>query len=190
MVTQLDDLDLRFPLAFREPVMKQARRQEIDPAWIFAVMRQESAFSADARSPAGAMGLMQLMPRTAQQVARRLNTRLPSRGQLLQADTNIRLGSAYLRRLLNDLDENAALATAAYNAGPHRVKSWLPEGSEMPADLWIESVPFSETHNYVRRVFAYTAIYEQRLGLQPTRLTQRLKPVPSRPSQDSPAKRG
>jgi soluble lytic murein transglycosylase len=176
---RLDDLALRFPLAFREPVMQQAQTQAIEPAWVFAVMRQESAFSADAQSPAGAMGLMQLMPHTARQVARRLNTRIKHQQQLFDADTNIRLGSAYLRRLLNELDEHEALATAAYNAGPHRVRSWLPESGAMPSDLWIEAVPFSETRNYVKRVFTYTAIYENRLGQDPKRLSGRLGPVPS-----------
>ncbi len=176
----LDDLELRFPLAFHEPVVRQAQQQAIDPAWVFAVMRQESAFSPDAHSPAGAMGLMQLLPRTARQVARKTNTRYRSHRQLYNADLNIRLGSAYLRRLLDQLDEHPALATAAYNAGPHRVKKWLPENSDMPSDVWIESVPFRETRNYLKRVFAYTAIYEQRLGQEPTRLTKRLAPVPSR----------
>jgi len=176
---RLDDLALRFPLAFREPVMQQARTQAIEPAWVFAVMRQESAFSPDAQSPAGAMGLMQLMPHTARQVARRLNTRIKHQQQLFDADTNIRLGSAYLRRLLNELDEHEALATAAYNAGPDRVRSWLPESGAMPSDLWIEALPFSETRNYVKRVFTYTAIYEDRLGQEPKRLSGRLGPVPS-----------
>ncbi len=181
----LDDLELRFPLAYHEPVMQQAQQQSIDPAWVFAVMRQESAFSADARSPAGAMGLMQLLPRTARQVARKTNTRYRSHRQLYNADLNIRLGSAYLRRLLDELDEHPALATAAYNAGPHRVKKWLPENTDMPSDVWIESVPFHETRNYLKRVFAYTAIYEQRLGQEPTRLTKRLAPVPGRLREDA-----
>ncbi len=187
---QLDDLKLRFPLAYREPVMRQARELSIDPAWVFAVMRQESAFSADARSPAGAMGLMQLMPRTARLVARHTNTRYRSRRQLYNADLNIQLGSAYLRRLLDQLDEHPALATAAYNAGPHRVKRWLPKDSAMPSDLWIESVPFHETRDYLKRVFAYTAIYEQRLGQETTRLSERLTPVPSKNRENLTADKG
>ena len=170
--------------------MRQARELSIDPAWVFAVMRQESAFSADARSPAGAMGLMQLMPRTARLVARQTNTRYRSRRQLYNADLNIRLGSAYLRRLLDQLDEHPALATAAYNAGPHRVKRWLPKDSAMPSDLWIESVPFHETRDYLKRVFAYTAIYEQRLGQETTRLSERLTPVPSKNRESLTADKG
>ncbi len=175
---QWDDLDVRFPLAFRGPVVKRARDQSLNPAWVFAVVRQESAFTANARSPKGALGLMQLLPRTARSLARRLNARLNGTGGLLEADTNIRLGSAYLRRLLDDLDGHPALATAAYNAGPSRVKSWQPDEKEEPADLWIETIPFKETHDYLRRVFTYTAIYEQRLGKTPSRLTRRLPPIP------------
>lgn len=177
---QFDDISLRFPLAYREPVLKQSRNQALDPAWVYAVMRQESAFAHDARSPKGAMGLMQLMPRTARQVAKRAKTRLRGRDALYQPDTNIRLGSSYLRTLLDELGDHPALATAAYNAGPHRVKKWLPEDGEQPADLWIEEIPFRETRDYLRRVFAYTAIYERRLGDKGIRLSQRLPPIPSK----------
>lgn len=177
----LDDIELRFPLPYREPVLNQSRHNALDPAWVYAVLRQESAFAQDARSPKGAMGLMQLLPRTARQMARRLNDRLKHRGELLQADTNIRLGSAYLRRLLDQLVEHPALATAAYNAGPHRVRQWLPENGARDAVLWIEDVPFKETRNYLRRVFTYTAIYQQRLGQKaPPRISDFLPPVPGR----------
>ena len=172
-----DDLIARFPLAFRAPVERHAQYQQIEPAWVFAVMRQESAFIADARSRAGALGLMQIMPATAEQVARSL--KIPYRGTatILTADTNIRLGTAYLRKMLNRLHNHPVLATAAYNAGPHRVLKWLPKQDAMPADLWIEKVPFRETRKYLRRVLAYTIIYQQRLGLEPTSLHQRLRPI-------------
>ncbi len=171
-----DDLVTRFPLAYRTPVEKQAKAQSLDKAWVFAVLRQESAFTADARSTAGALGLMQLMPSTAKKVAKQLKTRLRSDRDLLSADFNIRLGSAYLRTVLDELDGNPVLATAAYNAGPHRVKRWLPN-HVMPADVWIETVPFHETRDYLRRVLAYTVIYEQRLGLTPSRLQERMLPI-------------
>jgi soluble lytic murein transglycosylase len=173
-----DDLALRFPLKHRQHVEHQAKNQQLESAWVFAILRQESAFISDARSHAGALGLMQLMPRTAHQVARRLPKRPsgPVKELLLQPDMNIRLGTAYLRQVLNELNQHQVLATAAYNAGPHRVRSWLPE-QETPADLWVETVPFKETRTYLRRVLAYTVIYEQRLGLKPTRLQQRMPPV-------------
>ncbi len=173
-----DDLELRFPLQHAELVELNAERQGIDIAWVFAVMRQESAFMSNARSHAGAMGLMQLMPATARSVARKvLKTKPPRRNDLFEPDTNIALGSAYLKQMKGELGDSAVLATAAYNAGPHRVTRWLPART-LPADIWIELVPFKETRGYLRRVLAYTVIYEKRMGLTPTRLRDRLHPVP------------
>lgn len=174
-----DDLDLRFPLAYREPLEKNARHTGLTPAWLFAVVRQESAFGARARSPKGALGLMQVMPDTGRLVTRRVNARWRGSRQLLDPAANVRIGSTYLSQLLKSLGDHPALATAAYNAGPHRVRRWLPEGVPMDAERWIDSIPFKETRRYVRRVFAYTAIYERRLGLEPTPLRQRLTPVPA-----------
>lgn len=173
-----DDLELRFPLEHAELVEANAQRHGIDIAWIFAVMRQESAFMDNARSHAGAMGLMQLMPATARNVARKVLKRSPPRhSELYEPDTNIALGSAYLKQIKGELGDSAVLATAAYNAGPHRVTRWLPDRT-LPADIWIELVPFKETRGYLRRVLAYTVIYEKRMGLEPTRLEHRLHPVP------------
>ncbi len=169
-----DDLELRFPLEHRHHIESHAGTQALDSAWVFAVVRQESAFTADARSHAGALGLMQLMPKTARFVARSL--RLGRTLNLLQPALNIQLGTAYLRRVLDDLGQHPVLATAAYNAGPHRVKGWLP-AQEMPADIWVETVPFNETRNYLRRVLAYTVIYDQRLGREPLRLENRMPPI-------------
>ena len=173
-----DDLELRFPLEHAQLVEANAKLHGIDIAWIFAVMRQESAFMNNARSHAGAMGLMQLMPATARNVARHvLKRRPPRKSELLDPDTNIALGSAYLKQMKGELGDSAVLATAAYNAGPHRVTGWLPERT-LPADIWIELVPFEETRGYLRRVLAYTVIYEKRMGRVPTRLHERLHPVP------------
>ncbi|HEY5790148.1 MAG TPA: transglycosylase SLT domain-containing protein [Gammaproteobacteria bacterium] len=173
-----DDLEIRFPLAFREELTRQAQRQRLDPAWVFAVARQESAFAADARSPAGALGLMQIMPATGRKLARDLKTRLPNSSGLLDPDRNVRFGTFYLRQLLDQLDDHPVLANAAYNAGPHRVRAWLPGGdAPLEADIWVENVPFHETRDYLQRVLAYTAIYQQRLGLPVTPLSQRMRPV-------------
>jgi soluble lytic murein transglycosylase len=171
-----DDLELRFPLEHTDLVERNADRNGIDEAWIFAVMRQESAFMHNARSHAGAMGLMQLMPATARAVARDLKLKPPRRHDLLQPETNIALGSTYLRQMKERLGDSAIFATAAYNAGPHRIPRWLPE-QVLPADIWIELIPFRETRRYLERVLAYTAIYESRMGLSPTRLERRLHPV-------------
>ena len=176
-----DDLELRFPLDHQQLVASEASQNQLDMAWIFAVIRQESAFMRDARSHAGAMGLMQLMPGTARHVARGyLKQKPPRRSALLQADTNIRLGSAYLKQLLERLDNSPVLATAAYNAGPSRVDKWLP-ARELEADIWIDLVPFNETRRYLRSVLSYTVIYEKRLGREPQRLRNRMAPVAAAP---------
>lgn len=176
-----DDLEKRFPLAHQTSVINYARQKRINPAWAFAIIRQESAFSDDARSHAGAMGLMQLLPSTARQVARSLRIRFSSH-DLLNADTNVRLGINYLREVSDRFKDNKVLATAAYNAGGHRVSQWLPSEGMVPADVWIESVPFNETRNYLKRVLTYTVIYEQRLGQQPVSLLERMLPIPGEPT--------
>ncbi len=172
-----DDLEIRFPLLHTEQIFDQAKSHAIDPAWVLAVARQESAFIADVRSHAGALGLMQIMPQTGRMIARALNTRWLGSNQLLSPETNIRFGTYYLRSVLDELDENPVLATAAYNAGPHRVRRWYPEQGTLPADIWVETVPFNETRTYLRRVFAYTVIYDARLGRKVTRLSDRMPEV-------------
>lgn len=172
-----DDLQLRFPIVHENIVFKQSDQAGINPAWALAVMRRESAFDPKARSNRGAMGLMQLLPRTARRVARNLKLRLRHSAQLFEADMNIRMGIAYLRMQLNRFGDQPVLATAAYNAGGYRVRQWLPEQHSLPADIWIETVPFGETRNYLRSVLAYTAIYEERLGRKPTRLKARMPPI-------------
>lgn len=181
----LDDLDLRFPVLYRDKVEKNADRVGIDPSWIYGVMRQESAFVSDARSGAGALGLMQLMPRTGRQTARRLKLNIRSRSAILNVDNNLRLGSYYLKRVLDRNDGNQTLATASYNAGPHRVKRWLPE-NDMEADIWVETVPFTETRNYIKNVFGFAAIYDHRLGYDsPTRIKSRMPEVAGKKNQDN-----
>jgi soluble lytic murein transglycosylase len=176
------DLDIRFPLAHNEAVTREAQRRQLNPAWVYAVVRQESAMSPDARSPAGALGLMQLMPSTGKAVAKTLNYPMAGNAQLLEPDTNIHLGTYYLRQVLDRFDNHAVLATAAYNAGPHRVSSWFPEQGAIDADIWVESMPFRETRLYVRRVMAYTVFYEQRLENSITRLREQMPPIAPHPA--------
>jgi soluble lytic murein transglycosylase len=173
-----DDLEIRFPLAYRDRAAEQAWQIGIEPDWIQAVMRQESVFARTIASPAGAIGLMQLMPATAGEVAAELGLGQPSRWDLLDPELNITLGSAYLT-WMRDRFGHAALATAAYNAGPTRVRRWLPETC-MDADLWIASIPFAETRGYVERVLSYRILYAERLGLEPRRLRELLPSVPGR----------
>lgn len=175
-----DDLGLRFPLRYRDLVAEQAWQTGLGEDWIFAVLRQESVFAPDVASSAGALGLMQLMPATARQVAQELTPARASLGrtEILDPELNIALGSTYLA-WMRDRFGHAALATAAYNAGPHRVASWQPADCT-DADLWILSIPFAETRGYVERVLAYRVIYGARLGLEPIRLSALLPPVPGR----------
>jgi soluble lytic murein transglycosylase len=156
----LNDVGLRFPLGFESEIKHYAGRQKINPAWAFAITRRESSFMSDANSPAGAKGLMQIMPGTAKQLARKK----VSNRYLFKAENNIKLGTKYLRDLLDRHDGNQVLATAAYNAGPYRVKSWLKNAESLPADVWIETIPFKETREYVKSVLAYQQIYQQKVG--------------------------
>jgi soluble lytic murein transglycosylase len=164
-----NDLELRFPLNHRQQVDRQAKDHGLESAWIYAIVRQESAFSVDARSRAGAIGLMQLMPTTAKEVAAKTDNRSFKVKDLLQPEINIELGASYLNQIYRRLQENPVLATAAYNAGPSRVMGWLPE-QPLASDVWIETVPFRETREYLKRVLAYTVIYNHRLGNDSQRL--------------------
>ncbi|MES9994246.1 MAG: transglycosylase SLT domain-containing protein [Candidatus Thiodiazotropha sp.] len=179
---QWNDLELRFPLAHREAIADQAKDHGIDSAWIYAILRQESAFISDAKSSAGARGLMQLMPKTAKQMAKELKQSLAKPEDLYQPELNIKLGAGYLNMIYRQLQESPVLATAAYNAGPHRVISWLPEKPQA-SDVWIETVPFRETREYLKRVLAYTVIYSYRLGDLPIALPiEWLRPIEAKKS--------
>ncbi len=168
-----DDLQLRFPLAYQDQVASAARDTAINPHLLFAIARQESAFSHDARSPAGALGLMQLLPSTAQYTARRNGIPYRHQHDLLQPEKNIALGSRYLHQLLNEFDGNRILAAAAYNAGPTRVKQWLQNSQQqLPYDIWIETIPFRETRGYVQNVLAFSVIYGYRTGERQPFITQ------------------
>ena len=131
----------------------------------------------DVRSSAGAIGLMQLMPSTGKRTAERI--RIPYRGlnTLTDPESNIRLGTTYLALMRDRFQGHSALATAAYNAGPRRVEQWLPENSPQDAKIWIETIPFNETRDYVRRVLTADVIFAWRLTGQAPRLSDRLQPV-------------
>lgn len=154
-----DYVSLRFPLAFEALFTRYSRSNQVDKAWSIAVARRESSFAPDARSHANAYGLMQLLPSTAKYVSRK---RISKR-KLFQPATNIRLGTDYLKYLKKKNSGNEILATASYNAGYHRIKKWLPDEA-IPAELWIELIPYSETRDYVKNVFAYRQVYHTRLG--------------------------
>jgi soluble lytic murein transglycosylase len=169
-----DDLVLRFPLAYAAEAASLAASLDLEPAMVLALIRQESAFMADATSPRGARGLMQILPSTGHKIAHSLGTHLKRRSQLYDPATNLRLGTTYFRRMLDAHAANPVLALGAYNAGPRRVAHWRKQLPPADADVWVENITFSETREYVKRVLAYTAVYEHRLGLTPTALSERM----------------
>lgn len=160
-----DDLEVRFPIVYKEHVAKAAKQTSVNPLFIFAVTRQESAFVHDAKSTAGAVGLMQLLPSTAKQTAQKNGLSFTPQ-DLIKPEKNIALGSRYLDHLLGVFDGNRILAAAAYNAGPTRVKKWLnkEKGAQLPYDVWIETIPYKETRGYVQNVLSFSVIYAYRLG--------------------------
>ncbi len=154
-----DDLELRFPSPLSNMFYQHARKQAIDPSWAIAIARQESAFNATARSHAGAKGLMQLMPATARETARQKRIRYHRESDLFKPSVNIALGTAHLSQLIQQFDGNKVFATAAYNAGASRVNRWRRQRGHLPLDIWIETIPFDETRQYVKNVLAFRVIY-------------------------------
>lgn len=157
------DVGLRFPIKYRQEVEFNAAKQQLDPSIVFGIIRRESAFDENARSPVGARGLMQIMPKTGRQIARELKEKWRSERILNDPVVNVKYGAYYYKQLLEQFDGHYALAAAAYNAGPHRVKKWLPEDKPVPADIWIETIPFKETRGYVAAVLTYALIYQERM---------------------------
>ncbi len=165
---------LRFPLAERETVKREAAVNNLDPSWAFALIRAESAWQPDVRSEANALGLMQLLPGTGKQMARQLGLDWRGTSMLLEPQTNIRLGTRYLAQQAARFDGSTWLASAAYNAGPSPVQRWLAARGTLPADVFIETIPYRETREYVTRVEAFSVIYDWRLNGQVRSLSSRL----------------
>ena len=175
-----DDLDLRFPTPWKKTFTRLSGNVSINTTWVYGIARSESLFMPDVSSGAGAIGLMQLMPATGAETARKANIRYKGRHSLVQPETNITLGTRYLAEMMARFDNNQVMATAAYNAGPHRVQRWLPKGRVLPADVWVDSVPFRETRRYVRRVMAAQTVFDWRMGRSDARLSDRMTPVPDK----------
>lgn len=171
-----DALDLRFPILYDTEMRKASTDVGVDASWLLAIARQESAFNPRARSHAGAMGLMQVMPATGKQIGRWLNKPLQQDAELYSPPRNIEMGSFYIRRMQDKLQNNPVLATAAYNAGPHNVSRWLPE-RVIPADIWIENIPFTETRRYIRAVFSYAATYDYQRQQTIKRMAERMPAI-------------
>lgn len=174
---QYDDLEIRYPLPYRQIFEKYALASNLQPSQVLGIARSESLFMRDIRSAAGAIGLMQLLPETARRTAREFDLPYAGRITLTDPEGNVRLGTAYLRRLLERFDNHQVLATAAYNAGPLNVEDWLPEQGEMDALIWIENIPYNETRMYVRRVLVADSIFHWRLTGKAKRLSPGLTAI-------------
>lgn len=164
---------LRFIAPFRELVEPQVIEQGLDLAWVYGLMRQESRFVVPARSSAGAQGLMQVMPATGEWVANRIGLTAFSARMLNDPSTNVLLGTSYMRLILGDLDNHPVLASAGYNAGPARARRWRAD-KPIEAAIYIETIPFDETRDYVKKVLANAVVYGALFDNRPQSLKARL----------------
>ena len=170
------EVNQRFPMPFRSTVVERAQGIGIDPAYVYGLIRQESRFVMDARSHVGASGLMQVMPATARWTAKKIGLTNFTPDQITDRDTNITIGTAYLKLALDDFAGSMPLAAAAYNAGPGRPRNWR-NGPVLDAAIWAENVPFTETRDYVKKVLSNTTNYAAILTGQPQSLKARLGTV-------------
>jgi soluble lytic murein transglycosylase len=174
------DVAQRYPMPFRDSVVRRSQDIALDPAYVYGLIRQESRFVMDARSVVGASGLMQVMPATAKWTARKIGMAGFTPDQISDRDTNIAIGTGYLKLVLDDFQGSLPLAAAAYNAGPSRSRNWRAPGGTGPdleGAIWAENVPFAETRDYVKKVLANTTVYAAVLTRQPQSLRERLGTV-------------
>lgn len=176
---QLHSYNLRYVAPYREVAEGYAAEFGVDPAWVFGLMRQESRFVTNARSVVGAGGLMQVMPSTAQWVANRL--KIPYHASMVNdVGVNIRLGTYYLANALKNLGNQPVLATAGYNAGPGRARQWQHATRPLDADQYVESIPFLETRDYVKKVMTNAVHYGIAFGQGPQSISARMGVIPPR----------
>jgi soluble lytic murein transglycosylase len=177
---QTHNFALRYPTPYRSLMKPAAMLQNIDEAWAYGIIRQESRFMHYAKSRVGASGLMQVMPATAKWIAKKMGWTDYHNGMIHELDANVSLGTYYLGYTLNQFNGQEAMATAAYNAGPGRAKRWADESKPLEGAIYAETIPFDETRNYVKRVLANAHLYAPQLGLKPTTLKARLGVVPAK----------
>ena len=175
------DFDLRYLAPYRDVLKTRVSELGLEEAWVYGLIRQESRFISTARSSAGASGLMQLMPNTARWVATKLGLKDWRWTQVTEVDTNVSLGTYYLRHVLDVLDGHPVLASAAYNAGPGRARAWRPD-SAMEGAVYAETIPFNETRDYVKRVMANTTYYAHAFSQELQSLKRRLGVIGPRQS--------
>jgi soluble lytic murein transglycosylase len=160
-------------MPFKNAVVERSRQIGLDPAYVYGLIRQESRFIMDAKSGVGASGLMQVMPATAKWTAKKIGMTDFHPGQLNDRDTNIAIGTGYLKLVLDSFGGSMPMAAAAYNAGPSRPRSWR-NGPVLEAAVWAENVPFNETRDYVKKVLSNTTNYAAFITGQPQSLKARL----------------
>jgi soluble lytic murein transglycosylase len=175
------DFDQRFPMPLREIVVRRAGDIKLDPAYVYGLIRQESRFVMDARSHVGASGLMQVMPATAKWTAKKIGLTHFTPDQITDREVNVAIGTGYLKLVLDDFEGSMPLATAAYNAGPGRSRTWR-NGPVLEAAIWAENIPFQETRDYVKKVLSNTTNYAAILTRQPQSLKARLGSIGPRNS--------
>lgn len=186
--TALHDFNLRYPAPFRETMQGRLRENGLEEAWVYGLMRQESRFASQAKSDVGAAGLMQIMPATARWVARKMGMRDYRTALIHETEINLKLGTYYMKNVLSTFDNNAVMASAAYNAGPARVRQWRAE-KPLEGAIYVETIPFDETRDYVKKVMSNTVYYsklfeqpanslKQRLGVIGGKTPENQKPIP------------
>ncbi|MFI4963122.1 MAG: transglycosylase SLT domain-containing protein [Legionellales bacterium] len=162
-----NQLSLRFPLAYQDSVLQYSKKYAVPPEFVYAIIRQESGFREDVTSSAGARGLMQVMPRTALVVSKEDKIPYNNQNQLFVSQKNINIGIAYLKQLAKRFSNHPVLIAASYNAGPKQVVYWLKTHPPKDIDVWIETLPWQETRNYLKNVMAFYLVYQYRLNQKP-----------------------
>ncbi len=184
----LHDFNLRYPAPYRESLQGRLREHGLEEAWVYGLMRQESRFATQAKSNVGAAGLMQIMPATAKWVARKMGMRDYRKALIHETEVNLKLGTYYMKNVLSSFDNNAVMASAAYNAGPGRARQWRGE-QPLEGAIYAETIPFDETRDYVKKVMSNTVYYaklfgqpgsslKQRLGVIDAKNAENIKPIP------------
>ena len=176
------DFDQRFPMPLKDTVMRRTKEIQLDPAYVYGLIRQESRFIMDAKSVVGAAGLMQVMPATAKWTAKKIGMTNFQPHQITDQEINVAIGTGYLKLVLDDFDGSLPLAAAAYNAGPSRSRNWR-KGPVLEAAIWAENIPFNETRDYVKKVLSNTTNYAAIITGQPQSLKARLGTVGPRNAQ-------
>jgi len=180
------DFSLRYLAPYREVLQEHIQEYSLEEAWVYGLMRQESRFVSSAKSGAGAAGLMQVMPATARWVASKLGLKSYRKSLIHQLDTNLRLGTYYMKSVLSQFDDSPVLATAAYNAGPRRARQWRGD-RPMEGAIYVETIPFGETRDYVKKVMSNTMYYAIQFNAPSRTLKKRLGVVPGKVEENLPA---